>query len=493
MADKNLQSITFPGLPDRYKIPFFSDVEQAVDDWLEEHPEATTTVQDGAITEAKLASALKLKTLKDYVTPEMYGAVGNGQTDDLSAFQSAISAMSAGDVLYIPAKTYLLSDTLTINKTVTIIGDGTIYVTHADPVLKLDSVSGVIIDLAKIEKSAKVFDYEEGSTEYSIAVLLRNSTYCNVYIHTILNATTGIVLVGDGEGGGCHYNQIQCDDAYTFAGIEFIRTSNGGWVNGNRVNAFGWFVNTWQDNTDLIPGYMIKSVSYATGSETEAYKNNGNYFEHLVAEYGAKAADYPILLCRLDYAKGYTLTFDRVEISPKVSTLSENTFYFTNSTKCTATIWYNNSDSVSASVGNSATDHNVIYSKTNYENLVYSGVKSIIGDVTTNANTTYTQYWFNVVKIPAVRKVRIYGELEVTADIANGSDIISNLPASRSGLNTMKIVMGTTATLWNAPTNVTFYKLSISGGATIVKNRGTIPSGTHLFIDFEYFANDSEF
>lgn len=37
------------------------DIEQAVFDWLDEHPEATTTVQDGSITEAKLAAALAAK------------------------------------------------------------------------------------------------------------------------------------------------------------------------------------------------------------------------------------------------------------------------------------------------------------------------------------------------------------------------------------------------------------------------------------------------
>ena len=37
------------------------DIEQAVYDWLDEHPEATTTVQDGSITEAKLAAALEAK------------------------------------------------------------------------------------------------------------------------------------------------------------------------------------------------------------------------------------------------------------------------------------------------------------------------------------------------------------------------------------------------------------------------------------------------
>ena len=32
------------------------DIEAAVDAWLDDHPEATTTVQDGAITHAKLHS-----------------------------------------------------------------------------------------------------------------------------------------------------------------------------------------------------------------------------------------------------------------------------------------------------------------------------------------------------------------------------------------------------------------------------------------------------
>jgi hypothetical protein len=41
--------------------------------WLDDHPEATTTVQDGALTEAKFTDDLKNKTVKEYVTPEMFG------------------------------------------------------------------------------------------------------------------------------------------------------------------------------------------------------------------------------------------------------------------------------------------------------------------------------------------------------------------------------------------------------------------------------------
>lgn len=34
-------------------------IESAVSDWLDDHPEATTTVQDGSITKAKLDNSLQ--------------------------------------------------------------------------------------------------------------------------------------------------------------------------------------------------------------------------------------------------------------------------------------------------------------------------------------------------------------------------------------------------------------------------------------------------
>ena len=49
-------------------------IEQAVTDWLNDHPEATTTVQDGSITEAKLAADVlaelgEIDTLKEAIAP----------------------------------------------------------------------------------------------------------------------------------------------------------------------------------------------------------------------------------------------------------------------------------------------------------------------------------------------------------------------------------------------------------------------------------------
>lgn len=429
--------------------------------------------------------------IKDYVTPEMFGAIGNGLINDLSAFNDAISNMSDGDVLYIPNGKYLLNDTLTINKNITIFCDGTLYVDHSNPVILFDELSNVQININTIQKNTRMFDYEEGTIEYSIGAILKNCTGVELNVNNILNTTTAIVLVAT-DNKGCQYNSVSCNNAMTFAGVELIRSSSGGWVNGNTINHFRWMINTWS-NSNLLAAYMIKSLSYVASGESEPYKNNGNVFYGLSAEYGEQAAEYPILLVRLDYAKGYEFKFDRVEILAKNSSLNSNMFYFTNSIFCTGTINFILASGYTMSIGDLATEHNVIYIKENYEKLKQNEVVDILSDITLHESLSYTNYWFYAVKNPLTKSVKIVGELIVSANIANNTAIISNVPKCRLGYGTMKIQMGTTATMWQEPANVTYYKLNIGGNATEIHNIGAIPSGVRLYVDFEYFAADSEF
>ena len=96
-------------------------IDEAVQAWLDEHPEATTTVQDGSLTELKFSDALKLQTIKDYVTPEMFGAKGDGVTDDTEALQSCLDS---GKSVFLNKKRYLCG-MLTLNSnSVTILGNG---------------------------------------------------------------------------------------------------------------------------------------------------------------------------------------------------------------------------------------------------------------------------------------------------------------------------------------------------------------------------------
>ena len=65
---------------------FPQGIEQAVSDWLEAHPEATTTVPDYSLTIYKIAIGAL-----GYIMPEMFGAVGDGVTNDYQAICDAVN------------------------------------------------------------------------------------------------------------------------------------------------------------------------------------------------------------------------------------------------------------------------------------------------------------------------------------------------------------------------------------------------------------------
>lgn len=103
---------------DEYADIFTGNVDESVKNWLEEHPEATTSVQDHSLTNKKLV----IDTL-NYVVPEMFGAIGDGETNDSVAFQSAVSI--GLPIVLNPNKSYLVGG-ITIDKSTKIFGKGAI-------------------------------------------------------------------------------------------------------------------------------------------------------------------------------------------------------------------------------------------------------------------------------------------------------------------------------------------------------------------------------
>lgn len=81
-------------------------------------------------------TALTKKT-GNVVTPQMYGAVGDGSTDDTQAFIDALADCEG--LLYIPAGTYKITESITIPDFVKIIGDST-YLT----ILKFVGCNGFV-------------------------------------------------------------------------------------------------------------------------------------------------------------------------------------------------------------------------------------------------------------------------------------------------------------------------------------------------------------
>ena len=103
-------------------LPTDEQTASAVTNWLDEHPEATTTVQDGAITEPKIHADFLPYIKKDYVTPEMFGAVGDGVHDDTDAFERAYN--ESDYIICMPDKIYNFTRTINARSRNGVVFDG---------------------------------------------------------------------------------------------------------------------------------------------------------------------------------------------------------------------------------------------------------------------------------------------------------------------------------------------------------------------------------
>lgn len=103
---------------------FTMPTQEAVNNWLNDHPEATTTVQDHSLTFDKMA----IGTL-GYFTPEMFGAVGDGVADDGQSIKQAILNAGENGIIYLgDDKIYNIgSNEFTLLNGQKVIGGGTLY------------------------------------------------------------------------------------------------------------------------------------------------------------------------------------------------------------------------------------------------------------------------------------------------------------------------------------------------------------------------------
>lgn len=81
-------------------------------------PSSTTTLEPTAIeSQGTVQSKLAVNVLD-------FGATGNGVDDDTAAFKAAIASMESGGMLFVPQGKYVISETLTVTKPISIYGVG---------------------------------------------------------------------------------------------------------------------------------------------------------------------------------------------------------------------------------------------------------------------------------------------------------------------------------------------------------------------------------
>lgn len=188
-----------------------------------------------------------------YVLPEMFGAKGDGTTDDTEALQHAANYAAAMKAdLTTASRTYYITDTVTIDGTdvINILLDGVIK-------LGMNDRPGVHIknstrNTIKISVSGTEYNggYSTIPTDFNIpvlpfvGVLFDNTAKSTIYL-SAENCHVGARFLGDGKG--CVFNTVNLGMMVNNAINLELMATNSGWTTEN-IFLNGNF-SCWSDNT----------------------------------------------------------------------------------------------------------------------------------------------------------------------------------------------------------------------------------------------------
>ena len=332
-----------------FYIDFGKTIVEEVNKWLDEHPEATTTVQDRSLTINKFVEGAL-----EYVTPSMYGAVGDGVVDDYNALQEMFDS---GLPVLFPHKTFCTSEELIYNGNI-ITGSGTIKSINAlERVLRCTNdkinINGITIDCNDMSaigiycdgnNICSVINCEVKNTENgTIGRRSCSGIYTTGYYETTIDnnkvtninrtnidpgiiSSTGINCSSDGNikvtnnfinWVTCFTEKTDCDGIYvsspSSSGIAIIE-------NNIILDSTGRFIKTQVSNATIINNRfrLLNSASnlYIKGID---FQRGGGCVKANYMDYGAKAGGSSIFI-HSDFNSNYGRTFE----------ISDNTFVCSN-------------------------------------------------------------------------------------------------------------------------------------------------------------------
>ena len=232
--------------------------------------------------EQQLAETAK-KTEK-IVSVKEYGAVGDGIIDDTTAIQNTINALNAGDTLLMPNGTYRTTNTITVDKEITLDGNqATIECDHLLIGLKIKKAVGSMGYgsarrlTANISVSRKMLTTDPNAIGVEITDCYRGwFDFKRLSTHGI-----GMRLVG--EKDGTTYNRFNLGSVTDcYVGIQAETLTDVGWVTENTVYGgnFGSGNITSKEQTDshiklLNSGVRIMDNNKFFSCSFEGFQKNG--------------------------------------------------------------------------------------------------------------------------------------------------------------------------------------------------------------------------
>lgn len=135
----------------------------------------------------------------------MFGAVGDGKTDDSTAIQQAIDEAGGNNVVYLSKKVYAISSSLVFSTRFTDFRcDGEIVYSGTDSAIILDGLDNANFDI-NIVRATNGTALKLQNTKYSVH-------QCNIHIRSIRGSVVGCHLHGIDANYSIYYNKIRLDE-----------------------------------------------------------------------------------------------------------------------------------------------------------------------------------------------------------------------------------------------------------------------------------------
>lgn len=281
---------------------------------------ANNAIQHMEITDAECTvKTVELEENSEgpFITPEMFGAKGDGTTDDSAAIQAAIDAAGNTTPVYLSKRTYKLSAGLTINTRYAIFRcDGTLDYSGTDAAVTLGNLDCATVNIHTIRATNGIGVKLDGT-----AGGVRN---CNIHVGFIRSSTIGLYLYTNGEP--VYYNKIRIDS------IESTETNVSVYADGGYINENWYWIGRISGGANC--GLKLRASSAAlavgrnvfytcdiegiadTGTAIHLENAKGNEFRGLRCEeyYGAHSVVFNGV-CSNNVVELSRITFQEVDIS----------------------------------------------------------------------------------------------------------------------------------------------------------------------------------
>lgn len=316
----------------RIEALFSAPTQEAINKWFADNPDAWIAVQDNSISEAKFTDLLKTKAIKDYLTPQMFGAKGDGVTDDYIAITNCISAAQSDNKIVVFPKVangYKISDRIIIS--------GRVDVLMYSPVISTGDA--IVVGTSNVRTREHIYVLKATGNGSGDGIKFINVTASNISVDCS-KFENGVVFLGDTLGFS--YNKVNLGLIMDCEYCVTLTNDNGGWCNENI------FIN---GKLGKYSGYS-KTCCGILITSRKNYSNNNNVFLKPCVEGCDKGF-------RFEYSQRTSVLFARTEA------VAEAFYFSSNSSNHMIYVGYGKTQSEDYGV------NNVVFNYSKYSKIAY--------------------------------------------------------------------------------------------------------------------------